>query len=1078
MPDFATGRSRDVDFELYAEEKYEGHIGIGSDFFPLQADAFGYSAVSGWRHGLEVHVSLISFGIVEDSQSGNDSYNHFGATLRLSVTVTIEGVMGSPLTLTQDVSATGGFFHRFLDAGDPVVGGAWIASDVNATLGLTGSYTEYLHGAAGLETLSEKLEYLVGELAAGGSATFRVSAAQTGHPGAAAHEDLVFAFSITDSWDQAPSVSSYLNLSEYQHSIGFSGLAKDFRTSSPVPQQTLTGSFIAAGPGLSYSSESVSGGAGAEHLSGTPTSASAYSTRTRTTTGYGTASVTASPQWAYDLQVSGYGYPSREALPFDTQHYWGTTPALISSATDGHHVYPSNGFGSSLAAVAGVTTVISRAQAVHNCSTSVSDPAGRSYVRASAAWADDYGTQLDTVQGGGAAVEVFMSPDFDAGTLSVEDTHAFAAFTAAANFTDPGFPDPDLTYDAGEGALKKVSAGSLSIANWPGSWLFKPFGYRYFRFQVKADVDSLPLRLQIGSNAWQSSAFGGDLSWWDFTLGPANVWQTLEFDLAIPDLRNTFGTPPDPAVQHPWQFAAVDPGDVTFRLISTYPSPATFYFKGLEGYHRSDGSRTPALLLGPLMTVGAPTQEVDEYASAGNAYAQPHADSGGLGFRVLMNGTEGFEVGAGADLASLWSDLEAFLDDATGSPANDSGIHVTPGASDWAPYADSWVLRDPLAAALPLDEDVTIQAVRRVTYLYGYYGSGDFAAGTYGATLAFRGDKVFGGEVVGAGWDGAAPVSGAEVALIDNDSASLLVSGTSDDDGMVRLPWRAGKRFPYSNAVPGTAEFTGTTPDTVAYTTQGLRMNAWWLKSDNFQEKDGQSIAIAGGVRTKYPIFDRHPNLFDLLLQPASRGEPWNLHDRYGRYYRAYVVEGAINVNRADRRVPPFAVSVGSVGLPAPSFGSSVVVTAGGNDHRPRLAHDEMKLILVFYRQVGAGTPNCYEAWSYDHAVTWEAPFMSFAGGKYPDILHDDESGVTLRTAWIGNQLWGTLQERGEASPGAAFLCVDDSAVPLDLADDTYHVSVAPEDPRRYVLTCRRNGESVISEFASTDDGKTWRLVV
>jgi len=201
---------------------------------------------------------------------------------------------------------------------------------------------------------------------------------------------------------------------------------------------------------------------------------------------------------------------------------------------------------------------------------------------------------------------------------------------------------------------------------------------------------------------------------------------------------------------------------------------------------------------------------------------------------------------------------------------------------------------------------------------------------------------------------------------------------------------------------------------------------------------------------------------------PVSLGlanGPWCLQTREGWYHEAYVSTG-IRYRRSDFPTPPFAVNGR--------------ISSNTNDAEPRMALRLGKqLVLLFTRPTG-DVPAVYRSTSDDDGATWSTPTLMFAGCKHPTLNVHPRSQRTLHgalkvtTTGRGN-LYGSIQESGDASPGTEFKLVKTGGGAITVDDDTFHFAPAAESALRWTLVALDGG--AIVRYYSTDDGRSWTLI-
>jgi hypothetical protein len=690
------------------------------------------------------------------------------------------------------------------------------------------------------------------------------------------------------------------------------------------------------------------------------------------------------------------------------------------------------------------------------------------------AWADTYSTLLDSANfiGNNKLYLPQLGPNFDLATLRIDSAHDYAWPLVAGNWN---------AFASQDGAAVRWTptfGGGVSGATRN----LKYFAYRFLQLHCKSDVDNYVLTLRL--------RMGGVNFFWTKTLGPANVYQTVEFDLGQPDTQDS----PERWPLHPGAY-----GTTGAAVQLTVNATGSLWIDQWHGFQKTGGGRVPLMLLAPLssrqgvsdlLPRHTVTPATDENVltsldlplnddTVGSRLVQP---GGALFAKLITNGILGADfLGDPGNLSALgtkvkdeWTSLKLALDnDALGNfggTANDSGIHITPVT---APATLNWQQEAyhrtgyPLAGGGPwnpafaADSDTPIKGAFRRWWQWGYYGSGAGPGGAYGATLLFTAEKVWNGEIIGN-----CGKSGASIQLADQDGGAVVASGVSNGDGLYRIPYHYGAVFAYSNLGTagtrppplGTAtlaqrqHYTGTPP--TSYDSTGQLFNDWRLKaSAKWKDGSGFVLSSSGGSQRHAPLFDRYPSWLDILVLVGFG--PTNIVLPLGTYLRAHIDAGNIIVKRAEI-LPPFTMTATALG-----DGSAADPVFFYDTHwRPHLL-------------VTRGA-DVHELYSDDDGETWSTPVAVIAGGKYPDAIPDPLSGTILRAALVGANIKGTLQEAGAATAGALFTFVDDSGNPLNCADDKFSLAWGRDGSERLLLTVTISGDAAPSDWFGAD-GTSWK---
>lgn len=112
---------------------------------------------------------------------------------------------------------------------------------------------------------------------------------------------------------------------------------------------------------------------------------------------------------------------------------------------------------------------------------------------------------------------------------------------------------------------------------------------------------------------------------------------------------------------------------------------------------------------------------------------------------------------------------------------------------------------------------------------------------------------------------------------------------------------------------------------------------------------------------------------------------------------------------------------------------------------------------------------------SADDGATWQRVATGLTGHKHPHVM-SDPLGFVFVAGYKDTALSGALLYPGETMFRPAHVFTDGAAA-LAVADTTFGIVPAPENPLRWVLATRISGEPRISEWWSADHGKTWSRV-
>lgn len=87
--------------------------------------------------------------------------------------------------------------------------------------------------------------------------------------------------------------------------------------------------------------------------------------------------------------------------------------------------------------------------------------------------------------------------------------------------------------------------------------------------------------------------------------------------------------------------------------------------------------------------------------------------------------------------------------------------------------------------------------------------------------------------------------------------------------------------------------------------------------------------------------------------------------------------------------------------------------------------------------------------------------------------------GTVIRAKWndVDAKIYATLQYAGDATAGSSFKFKDNGGADLVFEDDTFGLSWSHDNSTRLLGSFHISGDTDISDWFSTDDGKTWQLL-
>ena len=678
-------------------------------------------------------------------------------------------------------------------------------------------------------------------------------------------------------------------------------------------------------------------------------------------------------------------------------------------------------------------------------------------------WADGYGVLLDSSNfpdyPANLARFVISSP-FDAGTIQFQDSYQFACFRTLGEWSVAGGA---ATLSAGSGStLKAHVTGAATLSR---STLFKPYAHRYAQVRVKGPVGkqfSLVLGTRTGSGALTYYR-------WVFTIQADQTWEIHTFDLAAPQqsgglvawagvsgLVHNYQTLP------PWMTGGGPYG----RSMLLLADPGDWEWDYVEGYYRTDGTRTPVLVIGPMEASGALSAAFDE--TQGQVVGSPPI----LYLAGVANGSKLWElVQPSGSVATAWNSYASLLNGDTGLVVTAAAGLATSEASLRSSIPTQPGYQEPGAGGTAsYQAEVTIAG-----FPSAYYGAGDPVGGSYGSTIQFTALRGWNGERIGNLVSGGASLPGATVELRDDDSGTLVASSTSDDDGLYRLPAHYGAIDVYSNTPRGGSSgsrYQGS--DDSTYTALGKQLNAWWVKGDTSGtapalsppvDGSGYLLASPGGSRKQLTIFDRYGWWQDLAVYPVGLWPGLLGHPRSPHFLKATAEAGGIVVRRAAAPFPPFEATI-------------QITPPGTGDARPCLGREHATQRVWCHWERGGNT---YGAYSDNEGDDWSMAALVITGGRYPKDLSDELTGAFAVAAVVsgtgGFNIAAQWQDAGGA-PGSLLTWVDNATgLPIVVADDGFDWDVASEGPRRLRATLHVAGEADTSEWWSAPPGQYWNRV-
>ena len=193
---------------------------------------------------------------------------------------------------------------------------------------------------------------------------------------------------------------------------------------------------------------------------------------------------------------------------------------------------------------------------------------------------------------------------------------------------------------------------------------------------------------------------------------------------------------------------------------------------------------------------------------------------------------------------------------------------------------------------------------------------------------------------------------------------------------------------------------------------------------------------------------------------------PHNARDFLGRLTRVSECGGRLWLLRAD---------AGS-----PRSGWDHELLWGSNIETPRGLWTNQFNYEMVYRDSSDGS--VYWTRSTDDQQTFETPQEFFMAAKYPDSFKDARYvGYAVFKHDSGSsgpgKIYLRIQGPADNTPGAEFPVADAVGVPISFADDSFGITAPKIGPAPWILSATKAGDTVPTEFESTDVGESWEEV-
>lgn len=184
------------------------------------------------------------------------------------------------------------------------------------------------------------------------------------------------------------------------------------------------------------------------------------------------------------------------------------------------------------------------------------------------------------------------------------------------------------------------------------------------------------------------------------------------------------------------------------------------------------------------------------------------------------------------------------------------------------------------------------------------------------------------------------------------------------------------------------------------------------------------------------------------------------------RYYYAYTKAGNIYVDKSIFSVP-FNIS-------------PVQVTSSGTSSEPTLCIATNDVLWLVYN---TGTTTVYRR-STDHGYTWSGETTLFTGNPKFARIATSVNGTILFAAFkyiTGSSGPGKIYVisygPGDSSLPTAVVAKNESGSDIEVEDTQFDISYSNDQNGRWLLFCKRSGDTDLSHFASADHGITWRKI-
>ena len=197
-----------------------------------------------------------------------------------------------------------------------------------------------------------------------------------------------------------------------------------------------------------------------------------------------------------------------------------------------------------------------------------------------------------------------------------------------------------------------------------------------------------------------------------------------------------------------------------------------------------------------------------------------------------------------------------------------------------------------------------------------------------------------------------------------------------------------------------------------------------------------------------------------------------NLVTQFGYFVRAYSKSDGIEVQYSTFHAPPIYLGVSSP------------MTMEGDDFPKLRQMKRLSRVYLVWLRPASGLFDALESYSDDFGVTWSTPETIMSAVKHVDTFSDRDLGFQGRAYFVfdsGTSGPGKIKVEmkgpGESVFGTA-VNVSDGTTDFSFADAGFKIRFGIDGRRSYVLSAIKDGDTLPTDFLSTDDCLTWEEVV